>query len=311
MMIFYVAQLIIPAALILALFLVAPVQRLALSIFITGSFLWLAAIWVAGVWLIFPHWLVPLYMIALAAAGWRAWQPRLPRSDFHTWRSRGAATVGGLLGVLAVALISQAHTARTPPEGQLVVLASPLGGHGYTVVNGGYSAVTNGGHHMTLDQRVPRFRKFFGQSMAIDIVKLNGWSRTTRGLRPTDPADYRIFAEPVMAPCNGRIMATRNDRPDMPVPDMDRSVMLGNHVILQCGGYHVVMAHFREGSVLVAPGDRVKTGQKLAEVGNSGNSGEPHLHIHAQLPGTVETPISGAPVPITIDGRYLVRNDRL
>ena len=40
---FLCRPLIIPAALILALFLVGPVQRLALSVFVTGSFLSLAA----------------------------------------------------------------------------------------------------------------------------------------------------------------------------------------------------------------------------------------------------------------------------
>lgn len=37
--------------------------------------------------------------------------------------------------------------------------------------------------------------------------------------------------------------------------------------------------------------------------------GKPHLHIHAQLPGTLERPISGVPVPIRFQGRCLVRND--
>lgn len=310
-MIFYIAQLIIPAALLLTLFLVAPSRRLALSLFIAGSFLWFAAIWIAGIWLVLPHWLVALYMAALAIGGWRAWRRGRASSADHEWRGRTMAALGGLLGAVALALMSQAHAALTPPEGPLLALASPLEGDGYIVANGGYSLVTNGGHHMTLDQSVPRFKKFFGQSMAIDIVKLDSWSRTTRGLRPADPATYEIFAQPVTAPCQGRIVTTRNDRPDMPVPVMDRSVMLGNHVIMQCGDYHVVLAHFRRGSVLVAPEDSVRTGQKLAEVGNSGNSAQPHLHLHAQLPGTQENPLSGNPVPITLDGRYLVRNDQL
>ncbi|MEZ7171746.1 M23 family metallopeptidase [Sporosarcina sp. OR05] len=60
------------------------------------------------------------------------------------------------------------------------------------------------------------------------------------------------------------------------------------------------MAHMKEGSVAVAKGDTVTTGQLLGKVGNSGNTSEPHLHIHAEL--------DGKGVPLTFDGRFLVRN---
>ncbi|HMN19904.1 MAG TPA: hypothetical protein PKA16_00775 [Ottowia sp.] len=43
---------------------------------------------------------------------------------------------------------------------------------------------------------------------------------------------------------------------------------------------------------------------------HSGASREPHLHAqHAPAPGV--PPISGVPLPVRIDGRFLVRNDRL
>jgi murein DD-endopeptidase MepM/ murein hydrolase activator NlpD len=52
------------------------------------------------------------------------------------------------------------------------------------------------------------------------------------------------------------------------------------------------------------------TGDVIAAVGNSDSSSEPHLHIQAQLPGTVIAPYSGAPIPIQINSQYLVRGDR-
>ncbi|SDZ06769.1 Peptidase family M23 [Jannaschia faecimaris] len=67
-----------------------------------------------------------------------------------------------------------------------------------------------------------------------------------------------------------------------------------------------------KGSPAVAPGDRIITGDELGAVGNSGASTEPHLHIHAQRPaldGAV--PISGEPLALRIDGRFLVRGDRV
>ena len=87
--------------------------------------------------------------------------------------------------------------------------------------------------------------------------------------------------------------------------------MAGNHVILDCGGVHVVLGHFQQGSVRVGVGDEVQRGTWLACVGNSGMSSEPHLHVHAQLPGTAGAPMAGDPLPMRFEGRFLVRGDRV
>lgn len=42
------------------------------------------------------------------------------------------------------------------------------------------------------------------------------------------------------------------------------------------------LCHFQNGSIKVKAGDRVTRGQPLGLCGNSGNSSEPHLHIHLQ-----------------------------
>jgi murein DD-endopeptidase MepM/ murein hydrolase activator NlpD len=67
----------------------------------------------------------------------------------------------------------------------------------------------------------------------------------------------------------------------------------------------------RADSVAVRTGDDVIEGQVIGRVGNSGNTDEPHLHIHAQAPGSAAEPMSGAPVPIRLDGKFLARNDRV
>lgn len=56
-------------------------------------------------------------------------------------------------------------------------------------------------------------------------------------------------------------------------------------------------------------GDDLAINQQIAEVGNSGESSEPHLHIHAQMPGTPNVPFGGVPVPMRLEGRFLVRGD--
>jgi hypothetical protein len=58
----------------------------------------------------------------------------------------------------------------------------------------------------------------------------------------------------------------------------------GNHVILKImegkTPYYVLYAHMEPGSIKVKEGDQVKEGQILGLLGNTGNSTQPHLHIH-------------------------------
>ena len=54
----------------------------------------------------------------------------------------------------------------------------------------------------------------------------------------------------------------------------------GNYVALDIGnGKYALYAHVQPGSLRVKVGDRVKRGQVLALLGNSGNSTEPHVHF--------------------------------
>ncbi|NLF75825.1 MAG: M23 family metallopeptidase, partial [Chloroflexi bacterium] len=57
----------------------------------------------------------------------------------------------------------------------------------------------------------------------------------------------------------------------------------GNHVVIEVAeDAYLYIAHLQRGSLLVAEGDRVAAGQEIGRVGNSGNTTEPHIHIHLQ-----------------------------
>ncbi|MGH9095889.1 MAG: M23 family metallopeptidase, partial [Acidimicrobiales bacterium] len=54
----------------------------------------------------------------------------------------------------------------------------------------------------------------------------------------------------------------------------------GNHVILDLGhGVWAMYAHFQRGSIKVKVGDKVKKGQEIALLGNTGNANASHLHF--------------------------------
>ncbi|OIP17827.1 MAG: hypothetical protein AUK51_06555 [Comamonadaceae bacterium CG2_30_59_20] len=180
----------------------------------------------------------------------------------------------------------------------------------HLVVNGGSDFSTNA-HFFTLDASEPRLRDWRGQSYGVDLVQIDGLGLRAKGLQPADPRAYRIYDAHVLAPCAGRVMLAVDGLPDMQVPEMDRAHMAGNHVMLRCEQADVLLGHLSPGSVRVRVGDAIAAGVWLGSVGNSGNTGEPHLHVHAQRPGPVGAPLGGDPLPILLDGRFPVRGDRI
>jgi murein DD-endopeptidase MepM/ murein hydrolase activator NlpD len=59
----------------------------------------------------------------------------------------------------------------------------------------------------------------------------------------------------------------------------DYRMFAGNYVIVRSERCSALLAHLRNGSVKVTEGQHVRTGDLLAEVGNSGNTVSPHLHF--------------------------------
>lgn len=273
----------------------------------------LLATGLAGLWLALPLgvlWIWAALWVVTAFVGWkrvgtasRTWPPR-------TWAARIGVYARAALAVVLLAGAGRALAGRIPiDEPRVVELSFPLSTGVFLVANGGANTTVNA-HVHTLDP-TPRYRQYRGQSYAVDLVAVGAWGSRLEGLQPADPQSYAIFGTPVVAPCSGVVVRARDDLADLPVPERDREHMAGNHVILRCDDAWIVLGHLMEGSVLVEPGAEVSVGSQIARVGNNGNTDEPHLHIHAQTPGTAAEPLSGEPLPMRIDGRWLVRNQRV
>lgn len=267
---------------------------------------------IAGLWLLVP-WYVPhaLMVISIGLAGrtlasaCRRW---LPSYNDREWLALAPSTGAALISIVVLSIVA---TGRRPPAASVVELTFPLRSGDYYIANGGSTELVNAHVRMLTSDR---FRAYRGSGYGIDIVKLRTFGNRSTGLAPRDPAQYAIFGDAIYAPCEGVVVRAEDWLPDLAPPETDRAHMSGNFVMLECGDggqFHVLLAHMRSGSVNVHPGDYVTTATKLAEVGNSGNSDEPHLHIHAQRPGRVWDLFNGDPLPVRFDGRYPVRNDRV
>jgi hypothetical protein len=115
---------------------------------------------------------------------------------------------------------------------------------------------------------------------AIDLVKIGPDGRRVR--RGASPADYPAYGSPVYAPCDGVVTGAADGLPDTPLGRPGDGPPEGNHLWIDTGHETVLLAHLRPGSLHAAVGDHVRSGQLLAEVGTSGTSDEPHLHLHAE-----------------------------
>lgn len=307
------SQLLLPLVLIGWYAVLPPAHLTGLFLLATGLPLFLLAMARLLLWAALPWWLPWLY--CLAALGITLFHLlQLPLATMPIWPEGStqwlSAASAALLLLMGLWSAMQTLSARIWQADEVIDIANPLGPGHYLTGHGG-SVLTLNQHLRTLDSSVPRFQTWRGQSYAYDIVGINRFGTHASGWRPRDPSRYAIFGAAVHAPCAGIVLQAESDLPDLPVPERDTEQLMGNHVLLQCRDDLVlVFAHLQQGSVTVSPGQEVAAGTMLGRVGNSGNTSEPHLHIHAQRPGTVEAPLDGEPLPLTIDGRVLLRNSR-
>ena len=94
---------------------------------------------------------------------------------------------------------------------------------------------------------------------------------------------YYCWDQPILSPGAGTIAAVVSDLPDNPIGETDAQNPAGNHVVIDLGNSEFAfLGHMRQGSVAVSVGDTVAVGDELGRCGNSGNTSEPHLHMHLQ-----------------------------
>ena len=95
--------------------------------------------------------------------------------------------------------------------------------------------------------------------------------------------DYYAFGKELIAPCEGEVVLVVDGVKDNLPGTLNPTYIPGNTVIIKtANNEYLFFAHFKQYSIVVKQGQKVKQGQPIGLCGNSGNSSEPHLHFHIQ-----------------------------
>jgi murein DD-endopeptidase MepM/ murein hydrolase activator NlpD len=189
------------------------------------------------------------------------------------------------------------------PKASPLVLGPPLRGGLWFAHNGP-------GDHLSAhwgSVLVQNGRTTVPQRFAIDFIGLNSAGRGVRGdLRQSSNADWIGFGADVLAVADGVVHEARDGIVDNvplveppPPAGLRLSDVAGNYVVLQLRANQFVhYVHLQRGSVAVQQGQRVRRGQVLGRVGNSGNTNGAHLHFNVVDASSTE---DSEGIPFTFD----------
>ena len=159
------------------------------------------------------------------------------------------------------------------------VLGSPLRGGPWVAI---HDAAWERGHRRVAYAIEGRART--PGRFAVDWVKLDAQGRASAGARGL-AVDTYSHGEAVLAVADATVVHVRDGLPERRRLDERADHALdtasGNTLVLDLGdGRFAHYGHLRPGSVRVVPGQPVRKGEKIAEVGFSGSASDPQLHFN-------------------------------
>jgi N-acyl-D-aspartate/D-glutamate deacylase/murein DD-endopeptidase MepM/ murein hydrolase activator NlpD len=226
------------------------------------------------------------------------------RALMHVWVSTTAAAPARLghrislaLGERQTAVTTNAASVRVAAP--LKPLGPPLRGGGWLAGNG----PSNGSGHRRAVLPVDG-TTHIAQRFAIDWVQLGPGNATFNG-DPKDNKNYYAYGEEILAVADGVVADVKDGLPENVPGITSRAIPItldtagGNYITVDLGqGRYAFYAHAQPGSIKLRVGQKVRRGQVLGLVGNSGNSTEPHLHFHV---ADAISPLGSEGIPYVLD----------
>jgi murein DD-endopeptidase MepM/ murein hydrolase activator NlpD len=141
-------------------------------------------------------------------------------------------------------------------------------------------------------------RRWYNRShFAWDLIRVNEAGEPGTG--PT-LAESFSYGQPVVAPATGTVLEVRDGGEDQ-APGQPGSREEANFVLIDHGaGEHSRLVHLKKGSIRVRPGEHIQANQLIGEVGNSGMTDGPHLHVAFETEGVNSSTGERVSVPLPI-----------
>lgn len=203
-----------------------------------------------------------------------------------------------------------------------ISVAPPLRGEWFAVTTPGDKIPSHGAHN-------------WGMTYAYDFVRIKITNDGTSSWHKKSKKEYNLaqvkltdtygWGEPIYAPIGGVVRELENE-----VKERSRLHILsdfgfallnslffsykhgkvktlgGNYLIIEGDNYSAFIAHAKTGSIIHKVGDTVNVGDKIAEVGHSGNSTAPHLHFQLMDRADIR---NAKGIPCCFDSMDIFNND--
>lgn len=206
----------------------------------------------------------------------------------HTWGNAGLSINVALNGegdVIGVSALPQPPLGDDPAQSTVPVSHAP--GHGAWLAYWAGDTEFSNYHATTPPQR-----------HAMDLlIWRDGATYADDG---TKVEQYHCYGQEILAPVDGTVIEVADGVDDTLIgePAAPGTHPAGNYVVIETAeGAYIWLAHLIPGSIRVLVDSAVEAGQVMGLVGNSGNSSEPHIHMHAQsVPGFHDPAAIGLPI---------------
>lgn len=184
-------------------------------------------------------------------------------------------------------------------------LSFPFKSGRYLVIDGGDGKLSYFTNYHYYGWKNSNIKNYYTMQYAVDLIKLNKYGFANKVL-PKSNEDYYIFGEKVYSPIEGEVVKVEANKDDN-IPYGKLPNNWGNRVTIKSDNYFISLYHFKKDTLVVNVGQKLKVGDYLGEVGSSGQSTRPHLHIHAVYCED-NNYLFGEGVPITFNNIYPVKN---
>lgn len=152
---------------------------------------------------------------------------------------------------------------------------------------------------VNLPMNITQHRACMSQEFAFDVIGQSDVDLASLDRKPNHISKYYIYHKEVLAIGDGVIIDIGDKFPESKMSDPNITeesrfelfkqltqkiggvnAFCGNYIFIDHeNGEYSFYAHLSENTICIAKGDRVKQGDIIAKVGNTGNSTDPHLHF--------------------------------